>query len=254
MASNNVDLVSNADPTGALATTVAAVRLVGAVAKIAAAGKNAYDRHQSSSVTSPAGPSGERDVTGVSTTAPPPPIINGQPPPSLAAQRVDPERERRAYETMNYVLKTIGSRMLDAGLVNVEALGRALSAATAHIEVKLFSLETNRLFQSLAHKLNDVSLVNSVFTSIYFLAFLVAEIQKSLPNWKPEYPLLGPLIFQEIFKAAIGEDAFRENRPANLDAYRVLSTTAGLLRPTDIGYSIFPGKNFTPAIQKGFPD
>ena len=247
MASSAFDIASNADPTGALSTAAAAVKLVGAVIRVAPAVKNAYDRRTNSlnsptslSPTSPGG--GEQDVTGVSTKAPPPiPQGTNKPPPSLAEQRVNPERERRAYETINYVLRTIGSRILEAGHVNVEALAKALTAATAHIEVKLFSLETNRLFQSLSHKLNDVVLVNSVFTSIYFLAFLIAEIEKSLPNWKPEYPLLGPLIFQEIFKAAIGEDAFRENKTANLDAYRVLATTAGLLRPTDISYSIFPG-------------
>ena len=242
------DSAGNADPTGALSTATAAVKLVGAVIKVAPAVKNAYDR-RANSLNSPTSLSpttlggGEQDVTGVSTKAPPP-IPQGainKPPPSLAEQRVNPDRERRAYETINYVLRTIGSRILEAGHVNVDALARALTAATAHIEVKLFSLETNRLFQSLSHKLNDVVLVNSVFTSIYFLAFLIAEIEKSLPNWKPEYTLLGPLIFQELFKAAIGEDAFRENKTANLDAYRVLATTAGLLRPTDIGYSIFPG-------------
>ena len=249
-----MDALSNADPTGALTTATAAVRLVGAVLKVAPAVKNAVDARRTNSVSdysagaNNAASPGEQDVTGVSTKAPPPapgPIANNRPPPSLASERVNPERERRAYETVNYVLRTIGSRILDANLVNVEALATALTAATAHIEVKLFSLETNRLFQSLAHKLNDVVLVNSVFTSIYFLAFLINESEKSLPNWKPEYPPLGPLIFQEIFKAAIGEDAFRENKTANLDVYRVLSTTAGLLRPTDIGYSIFPGKFVT---------
>lgn len=238
------------DSIEALSTTTAAVKLVGTVLRVAPAVRNAVQQHRSNSISNntpsadnAAETAGEHDVTGVSTKAPPPvpgSAANG-PPPSLAAQRVNPERERRAYETVNFVLRTIGSRILEAGLVNVDALATALTAATAHIEVKLFSLETNRLFQSLAHKLNDVVLVNSVFTSIYFLAFLINEGEKSLPNWKPEYPPLGPLIFQEIFKAAIGEDAFRENKTANLDAYRVLSTTAGLLRPTDIGYSIFPG-------------
>ena len=243
-----MDALTNADPTGALSTAAAAVRLVGAVVKVAPVVKNAYDKHRQNSVTSyspTAETGGEQDVTGNSTRAPPPLVApNGaRAPPSLAAERVNPERERRAYETVNYVLRTIGSRMLDANLVNVDALAKALTAATAHIEVKLFSLETNRFFQSLAHKLNDIVLVNSVFTSIYFLAFLINESEKSLPHWKPEYPPLGPLIFQEIFKASIGEDAFRENKTANLDAYRVLSSTAGLLRPTDINHSIFPGTN-----------
>ena len=234
----------------ALSTATAAVNLVGAVLKVAPAVKNAYENHrtnsgftgqQSGAAAATPGAPGEQDVTGMSTKAPLP-VQPGAKPTSLAAQRVDPERERRAYETVNYVLRTIGSRILEAGLVNVDALASALKAATTHIEVRLFSLETNRLFRSLAHKLDDVVLVNSVFTSIYFLGFLNAELEKSLPGWKPEYkPPLGPRMFQEVFKAAIGEDAFRENWTANLDAYRVLSTTAGLLRPTNLDYSIFPG-------------
>lgn len=225
--------VSDVDPTGVLKTATAAVGLVGAVMKVAPVVKAAYNNHHSHSTSSYHGAGGGQDVTGASTRAPPP---------SLAAQSVDPERERRAYETVNFVLRTIGSRMLDAGLVNVQALAKALTAATEHIEVNLFSLETNRLFQSLAHKLDDVLLVNSVFSSIYFLGFIHAELEKSLPNWKPEYtPPLGPRLLLEIFKAAIGEHTLRENLRANLDAYSVLSTTAGLLRPTDINRSIFPG-------------
>ena len=250
------DNASNADPTGVLTSATAAVKLVGTVLKVAPAVKNAVDNTRRNTLVAGAaaagldivGAGGEQDVTGVSTKAPPPTIAVGGKPTSLATQRVDPERERRAYETVNYVLRTIGSRILEVGLVNVDALARALTAATTHIEVKLFSLETNRLFQSLTHKLNDVTLVNSVFTSIYFLGFLNAEISRSLPNYKREYPPLGPRIIQEIFRVAIGEDAFRENLTANLDAYKTLATTAGLLRPTDINLSIFPGKTRISAI------
>ena len=229
-----MDQVSAIDPTGVLSSATAAVKLVGTVLQVAPHVKNAVDQVRAGASAG----AGEQDVTGASTSA----LPGG--PRSLAEARIDPERERRAYETVNYVLRTMGTRILEAGLVNTDALAEALTAATSHIEVKLFSLETNRLFQSLAHKLNDVTLVNSVFTSIYFLGFLTAEISSSLPNYKTSYIPLGPRIVQQIFKVAIGEGAFRENLSANLDAYQTLSTTAGLLRPTDIGYSIFPGKFF----------
>ena len=84
-------------------------------------------------------------------------------------------------------------------------------------------------------------LVNAVFTSIYFIGAVTAELRRSLPNYKESYTPLGPWIVQQLFRTAIGEDAFRENLTANLDAYKTLATTAGLLRPTDIGYSTFPG-------------
>ena len=216
------------DPTGVLNSATAAVRLVGTVLQVAPQVKNAVGRNVGNA-------SADQDVTGASTRAQP-----TAPGTSLAQARLDPERERRAYETVNFVLRTMGTRILEAGLVNTQALAKALTAATAHIEVKLFSLETNRLFQSLAHKLNDVTLVNSVFTSIYFLGFLSAEVSSSLPNYKNSYVPLAPSIIQQIFKVAIGEDAFRENLSANLDAYKTLATTAGLLRPTDIDYAIFP--------------
>lgn len=83
--------------------------------------------------------------------------------------------------------------------------------------------------------------MNSVFTSIYFIGALNAELARSLPNYKDTYTPLGPRIVQQLFRTAIGEDAFRENLTGNLDAYKTLATTAGLLRPTDIGYSAFPG-------------
>ena len=154
---------------------------------------------------------------------------------------VDSSREKRAYETVNFVLRELGSRICAAGLVNEPALEQALTAATQHVEVNLFSGETNRLFASLAPKLSDPILVNAVFTSIYFIGALTAELARSLPNYKESYTPLGPWIVQQLFRTAIGEDAFRENLTANLDAYKTVATTAGLLRPTDIGYSSFPG-------------
>lgn len=224
---------SNIDPTAVLTSARAAVQLVSTVLKVAPKIKTALDN---SKALNPGSPGADVDVTGVSTTSRAEHSVG-----SLAKARVDPERERRAYETVNYVLKTVGSRLLEADLVDTQALARGLTAATSHIEVKLFSLETNRLFQSLAPKLNDVKLVNSVFASIYFIGFLTAEISSSLPNYKDKYVPIGPRIIQQICKVAIGEDAFRENITATLDACTVLARTAGLLRPTDIGYTIFPG-------------
>ena len=226
------DNASNADPTGFLSAGVAAIKLVGAVAKVAPQVKHAYDHFQHNS--SAGGPHTlSRSVTVDGTTAP-------------VSLQVDPEREARAYETVNYVLRTLGKRIGEAGLVSGPALTNALTAASTHIEVELFSVNANRLFQSLSKKLADAVLVNSVFTSIYFIGAITAELSSSLPNYKPTYPPLGPYIIQQIFRAAIGEDAFRENLSANLDAYKTLATTAGLLRPTDIGYSIFPSRNLYP--------
>ncbi|MCJ1434991.1 hypothetical protein MMC27_004361 [Xylographa pallens] len=222
------DNASGADPTGFLSAGVAAIKLVGAVAKVAPHVKHAVDQFQQHNNHSAGGPHTlNRSVTVDGTTAP-------------ASLQVDPEREARAYETVNYVLRTLGKRIGEAGLVSGPALTNALTAASTHIEVELFSVNANRLFQSLSKKLADAVLVNSVFTSIYFLGAITAELSSSLPNYKHTYPPLGPYIIQQIFRAAIGEDAFRENLTANLDAYKTLATTAGLLRPTDIGYSIFP--------------
>ncbi|MCJ1390166.1 hypothetical protein MMC18_003024 [Xylographa bjoerkii] len=220
------DNASGADPTGFLSAGVAAIKLVGAVAKVAPHVKHAVDHFQHHS--SAGGPHTlSRSITVDGTIAP-------------VSLQADPEREARAYETVNYVLRTLGKRIGEAGLVSGPALTNALTAASTHIEVELFSVNANRLFQSLSKKLADAVLVNSVFTSIYFIGAITAELSSSLPNYKPTYPPLGPYIIQQIFRAAIGEDAFRENLTANLDAYKTLATTAGLLRPTDIGYSIFP--------------
>ncbi|MCJ1286296.1 hypothetical protein MMC26_005641 [Xylographa opegraphella] len=224
---NVADNVSGADPTGFLSAGVAAIKLVGAVAKVAPHVKHAVDNFQNNHHAAAGPQTLNRSVTVDGTTAP-------------VSLQVDPEREARAYETVNYVLRTLGQRIGEAGLVSGPALTKALTAASTHIEVELFSVNANRLFQSLSKKLADAILVNSVFTSIYFIGAITAELSSSLPNYKQTYPPLGPYIIQQIFRAAIGEDAFRENLTANLDAYKTLATTAGLLRPTDIGYSIFP--------------
>lgn len=233
---------SSLDPTGVLSATTAAVRLVGTVLNVAPAVKRTIEQSRGLGGNGTGTrPVGESDVTGASTSAPPPATVAQIQ--SLALQRVDPERETRAYETVNFVLRTIGSRILEAKMVNLDALAKALTGATSHIEVKLFSGETNRLFQSLARKLNDVTLVNSVFTSIYLIGFLTAELSSTLPNYKREYPALGGLLVQQMVRVAIGDEAFRENLTANLNAFQTIATTAGLLRPTDIGYSVFPSKS-----------
>src|SRR6266536_12538 len=201
----------------------AAINLIGSVVRIVPAIKNAT---RNVSVPGARGLGGGGGGGG--TPAVPGTTVYPAPP------RVDPERERRAYETVNYVLRTLGSRIGEASLVSAPSLAKALTEATMSIDVKLFSIETNRLFESLASKLNDPILVNCVFTSIYLISFLTAELQGSLPNYKDTYTPLGPRLVQQLFMAAIGQDAFRENQTANLDAYQTLARTAGLLRPTDL--------------------
>lgn len=218
--------LTDLDPTGVLSAAGAAVGLVRGVLRTVPALKNATNSMRNNSNISQ-GPASLQRAQTVSEA----PIVG-----------VDPECERRAYETVNFVLREFGTRICAAGLVDEHALTKALTAATQHIEVNLFSGEANRLFASLAPKLNDPILVNSVFTSIYFIGALTAELSRSLPNYKESYVPLGPRIVQQLFRTAIGEDAFRENLSANLDAYKTLAATAGLLRPTDIGYSAFPGK------------
>ncbi|KAI9752698.1 MAG: hypothetical protein M4579_005536 [Chaenotheca gracillima] len=224
--------VAGLDPTGILPAAAAGIALVGSVLRLVPAIKGVSG-------------AGARGGPPRAATGPPGP---GAPPPSAAAGTVpasayfgDQEADRRAYETVNYVLREFGSRLGEMGLVNSAALTKALSGATKHIEVRLFSTESNRLFESLASRLADPILVTSVFTSIYFIGALTAELTSSLPNYKESYTPLGPRMVQQFFRAAIGEDAFRDNMSANLDAYKTLATTAGLLRPTDIGYSTFPG-------------
>ena len=234
--------LTDLDPTGVLSAAGAAVGLVRVVLRTVPALKNATNSMRNNSNINQ-GPTNLHRAQTVSEA----PIVG-----------VDPERERRAYETVNFVLREFGTRICAAGLVDEHALTKALTAATQHIEVNLFSGEANRLFASLAPKLNDPILVNSVFTSIYFIGALTAELSRSLPNYKESYVPLGPRIVQQLFRTAIGEDAFRENLSANLDAYKTLAATAGLLRPTDIGYSAFPGKLLSDQIilvlmAQGFP-
>ena len=221
--------LTDLDPTGVLSAAGAAVGLVRGVLRTVPALKNATNSMRNNS----------------NTTQVPTNLHRAQTISEVPVVGVDPERERRAYETVNFVLREFGTRICAAGLVDEHALTKALTAATQHIEVNLFSGEANRLFASLAPKLNDPILVNSVFTSIYFIGALTAELSRSLPNYKESYVPLGPRIVQQLFRTAIGEDAFRENLSANLDAYKTLAATAGLLRPTDIGYSAFPGKLLT---------
>lgn len=218
--------LTDVDPTGTLSAATAAVGLVGAVLRVAPAIKNFTD---SASRTNSNNVSGTGPLYRAEST-----------PHGVHSLTPNPESERRAYETVNFVLREIGSRLCAAGLVDEHALTKALTAATQHIEVKLFSAEANRLFESLAPKLADPILVNSVFTSIYLIGAMTAELSSSLPNYKDTYAPLGPRLVQQVFRAAIGEDAFRDNLTANLDAYKTLATTAGLLRPTDIGYLTFP--------------
>ncbi|KAI9803594.1 MAG: hypothetical protein M1825_001937 [Sarcosagium campestre] len=218
------EAASSSDPTGILSAAGAAVGLVGGILTVVPAIQNQLGG--SNAANSPGGP--------------PRAAVPFNP-------RIDPERERRAYETLNYVLREIGSRLCEAGLVDLQALSRALVSATKHIEYRLFSVEANRLFESLGAKLSDAILVNNIFTSIYFIGALTAELSSSLPNYKETYLSLGPCIIQQLMRVAIGEDAFRDNLTANLEAYKVLAATAGLLRPTDIGYSAFPGfPSFSP--------
>ena len=229
-----MDAISNADPTGFLSAGVAAVKLVGAVAKAAPHVKHAVDNVRGNSTQGGNAGLGGNHNLGRSVSA------ND----TSVSLRVDPEQEARAYETVNYVLRTLGSRMGAAGIVSAPALAKALTQAASQVE--LFSVNANRLFKSLESRLRDAVLVNSVFTSIYFIGAITAELSSTLPNYKAAYPQLGPFIVQQIFRAAIGEDAFRENLTANLDAYKTLATTAGLLRPTNIGYPIFPSTGYVP--------
>jgi hypothetical protein len=228
-----MDSFSNADPTGVLNAATAAVRLVGTVVQVTPSVQRAVARARGNS-TGPPG-SLEQDVAGATSSGVTPEVL-------AAASHIDDEAVRRAYEKVNMVLKTLGERVIAAGLVDIQALARALTQATAHIEVRLFSTETNKLFQSLAQKLNDANLVNSVFTSIYLLGYLIAELTSSLPGWKETYHPLSQRVIQQLFKVALGMDGFKENLGANLDAYKTLGITAGLLRPTDIEYRIFRGQ------------
>ena len=177
--------IANADPSGFLPAALAAVKLVGAVAKVAPHVKHAVDSARSNSTntgTNTGIAQLNRSVSHTDTAAP-------------ASLQVDPEREARAYETVNYVLRTLGNQLGESGLVSAPALTKALTAASTHIEVELFSVNANRLFKSLSSKLGDAVLVNSVFTSIYFLGAVTAELRSSLPNYKASYSPLGPSLY-----------------------------------------------------------
>ena len=228
------------DPTGTLSAVGAGVSLVAAALRLGTAAKKFHDSRGGGGNSGGGGGGGGARSASVSLGGPSSLHRSQTNPTEIPVAPKDLERERRAYETVNFVLREFGSRICAAGLVDEHALTKALMAATQHIEVNLFSGEANRLFESLAPKLADPVLVNSVFTSIYFIGALSAELSSSLPNYKDTYVPIGPRLVQQLFRAAIGEDAFRDNLTANLDAYKTLTTTAGLLRPTDIGYATFP--------------
>ena len=228
--------LTSLDPTGTLSAVSAGVSLVAAALRLGTAAKKFHDSRGGGG----GGGGGGGRSASVSGGGPLNLHRSQSNPTEGPVTPKDPERERRAYETVNFVLREFGSRICAAGMVDEHALTKALMAATQHIEVNLFSGEANRLFESLAPRLADPILVNSVFTSIYFIGALSAELSSSLPNYKDTYVPVGPRLVQQLFHAAIGEDAFRDNLTANLDAYKTLITTAGLLRPTDIGYATFP--------------
>lgn len=222
-----------------LSAVVSGIRGITRVLKVAPGLVNAASNAAGAVKNASAGKTGRRKSTAFGGGGAP--QLHRSTTAGAVAAGVNPESETRAYETVNYVLRSFGTRIGEAGLVDMQALATALSHATEHIEVKLFSIEVNRLFQSLASKLGDPVVVSCVFSSIYFIGALTAELSRSLPNYKDSYPALGPQLIQQLFRAIVGEDAFKDNLTANLAAFRTLATTAGLLRPTDIGSAIFPG-------------
>ena len=155
------------------------------------------------------------------------------------------EQEQRAFETLKYVLRILGYRLLDAETVNVTALAKALDASVVEVKAgaKAFPPESQKLFDSLAGQLDNVALVNGAFVSFYFIGFLVSELFGSLPNYKQNDPSLGPTLLRKLIIAAVGEDAFKENLTANLAALKVLAMTTERLSFTSVSSSIFPGRN-----------
>ena len=177
-----MDTLGNADPTGVLSAAGAAIGLVGTVLRAVPVLKNASNAARNSTNFGAAPSTLHRAQTTSPATDP----------------GIDTERERRAYETVNFVLRELGNQICAAGLVDEHALTRALDSAARHVDFNLFSGEGNRLFGSLAPKLGDPVLVNSVFTSIYFIGALIAELTRSLPNYKESYVPLGPRIVQQV--------------------------------------------------------
>jgi len=151
--------LADLDPTGTLSAAGAGVSLVGTVLRTVPALKTATN----AIISQPGASKGPETLHRAQTSTEAP------------ALGVDPEREKRAYETVNFVLRELGNRVCAAGLVDEYALEEALTAATQHIEVNLFSGEANRLFASSAPKLGDPMLVNAVFTSIYFIGVSVSK-------------------------------------------------------------------------------
>jgi hypothetical protein len=209
------------DPTGGFLTgATQTVKLVTAIAQAAPAISNAAKTFSRSSQGG-AGHVGHAPAASAAPAAP-----------------IDPERERRAYETINVVLTTLGDQIGGAGLVATPALEKALQQAT---KTGLLSVEANRIVKSLGPKLNDQGLVYSIFTSLYFIGELAHAMTISLPNYKSTYPALCPQLVMQLLRSSMGEDVFRENQNAILSALRMLASTTGLLRPTNVERAIFPG-------------
>ena len=152
------------------------------------------------------------------------------------------EKERRAYETVIYVLQEFGSRICAAGLVDEHALSRTLTTAVKDIKANPKDADRVRpLFESLVPKSSGSVLLKNIFASIYFIGTLTAELTSSLPNYRKSCTPIGLQLIAQLLRAAIREDAYIENLSANLDACQILADTASLLRPTDPTCSIFPG-------------
>lgn len=159
--------------------------------------------------------------------------------PSAAVTKYDDlSPEQKAFETVNFVLKTVGNRLGSAGLVSLPSLDRALTSATAAV---LFSAEASPLFESLRNQAHDLILVNSVFCAIYFVGFVTARLAGTLPHYKESYTPVGLKVIEQLMHAALGEEATKRHHDENLNAYKTLGTATGLLRPTDSGPGIFPG-------------
>ncbi|KAI9841249.1 MAG: hypothetical protein M1837_000914 [Sclerophora amabilis] len=88
---------------------------------------------------------------------------------SDALQAINTEPQRRAYETVNYVLRIFDCLITDTHLLSVAALSRALENASAHITDAQHA---------------GMILMQSEMTSIYFIGALITELSTSLPNYK----------------------------------------------------------------------
>lgn len=150
--------------------------------------------------------------------------------------------DQKIFGAIIPLLSSLGSKCLDACLVNVEALVKALADATTYLRANSTSTELIILCTSLVDHMDKAGRTKNMFISIYFLGSLQEKLALGLPNYKQEQPPLGLVILEELVVKFIGGSAFKENLTSYRSALTCVANAINLLKPFDPSHAIFPGE------------